>query len=482
MSSGNADVVLQLPARQQIDLLAQALLREYMHRKGYKGTLAAFDSENPRTEITISSRQLMTQLMQLHKMQDRNRMAASAATSSSASSKKSSQKEPSAANSGGLFSTIMEILCSYRIRKRAIRTIQSGNSDPASLEKLNVFLRTIGCGNEDSSDDEAMQLDAEKHRLLQEASIAAQQKAAEAANTAIANASILAKRDALRLKLEQLQAKTVKLEVFVAKAKKKDGKKGVNKKTADDGNVGNEGKQRSASADDNSSVTSSRRISANSALMNAMSLVSNLPVGTVKHASAQVGRNWVPSVGESAPMVGLASSTSSSSQSGPPVSNSSTPSFLAGNGFHLMADRGARSAAPEWEAPKSKPASLGRRRSADDDDSDGSDVPSPYRLGATVYDPDATRPGILIGASTRRSSTTSAQQRPAGGSPEGGGFQNLAASTTSLSANSSHSGSPTATGSGFHFSASDSPNQPIGTSEKRESSRKGSRRVTIIAE
>lgn len=59
--------VYSLPHDEQVDLLAQALLREYMHKKGFKGTLAAFDEENPRDERTISSRSVMGDLMALDK-------------------------------------------------------------------------------------------------------------------------------------------------------------------------------------------------------------------------------------------------------------------------------------------------------------------------------------------------------------------------------------------------------------------------------
>ena len=39
-----------------VELVSQALLREYMHKKGYKATLAKYDAEEPRTEQSISSR------------------------------------------------------------------------------------------------------------------------------------------------------------------------------------------------------------------------------------------------------------------------------------------------------------------------------------------------------------------------------------------------------------------------------------------
>ena len=67
----NAEAVMALPKKDRVDVLAQALLREYMHRRGFKATLAAFDAECPRTETTISSRQLMVALLSFSRIQDR---------------------------------------------------------------------------------------------------------------------------------------------------------------------------------------------------------------------------------------------------------------------------------------------------------------------------------------------------------------------------------------------------------------------------
>jgi hypothetical protein len=57
--------VYRLGEDEQVELLAQALLREYMHRKQFKRTLAAFDAEHPRDERTVSSRAVMYDLMHL---------------------------------------------------------------------------------------------------------------------------------------------------------------------------------------------------------------------------------------------------------------------------------------------------------------------------------------------------------------------------------------------------------------------------------
>mmetsp|Transcript_11903 Transcript_11903/g.21598 ORF Transcript_11903/g.21598 Transcript_11903/m.21598 type:complete len:613 (-) Transcript_11903:1318-3156(-) len=49
----------------EVELLSQALLREYMHKKGYKATWARYDDEEPRTAQTISSRKQMASLLGL---------------------------------------------------------------------------------------------------------------------------------------------------------------------------------------------------------------------------------------------------------------------------------------------------------------------------------------------------------------------------------------------------------------------------------
>ncbi|ORC92340.1 uncharacterized protein TM35_000045540 [Trypanosoma theileri] len=57
--------VHQMPHERQVELLSEALLREYMHKRKFAETLRAFDEENPRDSDTISSRALMSDLMAL---------------------------------------------------------------------------------------------------------------------------------------------------------------------------------------------------------------------------------------------------------------------------------------------------------------------------------------------------------------------------------------------------------------------------------
>eukprot|EP01064_Diplonema_japonicum_P027421 TRINITY_DN3958_c0_g1_i1.p1 TRINITY_DN3958_c0_g1~~TRINITY_DN3958_c0_g1_i1.p1 ORF type:complete len:321 (+),score=59.38 TRINITY_DN3958_c0_g1_i1:35-964(+) len=57
--------ILSCSRNEQVVELAKALLREYMHKRGYSRTLKAYDEEDPRTEYSISSRALMADMMLL---------------------------------------------------------------------------------------------------------------------------------------------------------------------------------------------------------------------------------------------------------------------------------------------------------------------------------------------------------------------------------------------------------------------------------
>lgn len=81
---------------EEVEQLAQALLREYMHKKGFLKTLQKFDVENPRNERTITSRAVMHCSMHLAPIVGR---------------------ELGTTNNKKLQVTFMELLCSYRLRK-----------------------------------------------------------------------------------------------------------------------------------------------------------------------------------------------------------------------------------------------------------------------------------------------------------------------------------------------------------------------------
>nr|CCC89397.1 conserved hypothetical protein [Trypanosoma congolense IL3000] len=101
------DFVGSLSVIEQVELLAQALLREYMHRRGYTKTLRTFDTECPRNERTISSRQLMRQLLEIPSNAFPSRLSGGDADDDG-KAKKKKKSQP----------TFMEELCSYRVQKR----------------------------------------------------------------------------------------------------------------------------------------------------------------------------------------------------------------------------------------------------------------------------------------------------------------------------------------------------------------------------
>ncbi|KEG11986.1 hypothetical protein DQ04_02101200, partial [Trypanosoma grayi] len=88
-----ASPVYEMPHERQVELLSEALLREYMHRRKFTETLHVFDEEHPRDNDTISSRALMSDLMALGTETQR------------------------AMKADGV-ETIMEMLCALRVRRR----------------------------------------------------------------------------------------------------------------------------------------------------------------------------------------------------------------------------------------------------------------------------------------------------------------------------------------------------------------------------
>ena len=104
----------------QHDLLAQALLREYMHRRGFKATLQVFDAESPRDGATVSSRAAMAGLLCWDDVAPRIALDASAKAAP----------------------PFMVQLCQYRLRKRELRRRAAAPAAAAAA-------------GEDSSDDDA---------------------------------------------------------------------------------------------------------------------------------------------------------------------------------------------------------------------------------------------------------------------------------------------------------------------------------------
>eukprot|EP00760_Papus_ankaliazontas_P012805 PhM_4_TR15565/c0_g1_i1/m.98406 len=90
-----------LSAPERVEELAQALLREFMHKKKYYKTLQQFDTEKPRTEKTIGSRSVMNDLMALTSVRERLTHSDDCEVDVKAA-------------------TIMEVLCAQRLGKRSL--------------------------------------------------------------------------------------------------------------------------------------------------------------------------------------------------------------------------------------------------------------------------------------------------------------------------------------------------------------------------
>eukprot|EP01065_Artemidia_motanka_P048176 TRINITY_DN7719_c0_g1_i1.p1 TRINITY_DN7719_c0_g1~~TRINITY_DN7719_c0_g1_i1.p1 ORF type:complete len:666 (+),score=182.92 TRINITY_DN7719_c0_g1_i1:93-2090(+) len=102
----------------QVDELAQALLREFMHRKNFLQTLAAFDRESPRSSRTIASRLLMGDMMHIQDTQRR-------------------MKEE-----GRDAETIMGMLCMLRMERRDRANAREGDDDSSNSDELEVLRRS----------------------------------------------------------------------------------------------------------------------------------------------------------------------------------------------------------------------------------------------------------------------------------------------------------------------------------------------------
>ena len=234
-----------LSKEQRIDELAKALLREYMHRKGYKKTLAAFDEENPRSESTISSRLAMNETMALGVMAARN---------------KATRNPP--------YATIMEMLCAHRLRKRNLvhqkaatsEVSEGGGEESGAAGKPTVCFDPNDFDNYNSSDEEA---------------------ALEGAVTAH------------RAAIEARKAENEELVAAGKKKKKKDKEQKKDKEKKKDKSEKGEKKKKAGGLDP--------------ALEAAKATVSSLPIGKDSSAALQRGSGWVPGANIHIPEVGLGS-------------------------------------------------------------------------------------------------------------------------------------------------------------------------------
>lgn len=134
-AAAGAEAIAALSTREQVDALAQALLREFMHRRGYTRTLQTFDRECPRNERTIASRQLMRQLLEIPSRFFPSRLSGGSGGVSNTASAQSrvpasrgGEKEEAGADGEQKHNTkkkvtptYMEELCSYRLQKREVQ-------------------------------------------------------------------------------------------------------------------------------------------------------------------------------------------------------------------------------------------------------------------------------------------------------------------------------------------------------------------------
>ncbi|CAD2219219.1 hypothetical protein AGDE_13855 [Angomonas deanei] len=138
-----AELVASLSEEEQAKLLAQALLREYMHKRGYRATLAAFDKENPRDEKTISSRAVMHELLNIPVegrpsrllLMIQKRLEEEEDSDSSEEETDKKKKKKKSAGKAPVALTFMEELCSYRLTKRDYELKKKGAYDAAAAVK-----------------------------------------------------------------------------------------------------------------------------------------------------------------------------------------------------------------------------------------------------------------------------------------------------------------------------------------------------------
>ena len=142
-----------LSRAETVEQLSAALLREYMHKKKYKDTLAQFDLENPRVPgKTITSRALMGELMGMDAIQSRNARRIQIAQAAA-------EIDGSNPDSVAELQTFMELLCGYRVRKRTLRKgVGYGAKEGSGSPQLVIDLQLGDEGQEgvvyDSSDEE----------------------------------------------------------------------------------------------------------------------------------------------------------------------------------------------------------------------------------------------------------------------------------------------------------------------------------------
>lgn len=346
----------ELSKEDAVEQLAQALLREYMHKKGAKATLAVFDEENPRTEKTIGSRAVMTSLMAMEAIQARHKQRPVPPT------------------------TFMEHLCAYRLRKRRMARGEAERDDADSSGDEGGSSAAVSQELQATRDRIA-----ELRRQLDAAKSDRDQRIAAAREAAAAKKPKRKSGDAPDPDVEGAQEKKTKKDKKGDKAEKTDKK------------AKKEKKEKKAAAGAGKGAFDPLGLTASSSLATEDSLLAS-GRRSGSGATGPVGHAWNP-MGATIPTVGLGKGgpAAADTEDAPP------PKFMAGSGMELMGTR-VRPIAPreDLKFTESDGKSPQRRRDSLEDSVSSYDYPSPEG-GRAKYDPSAQSAGGGLKREPRRS-------------------------------------------------------------------------------
>jgi hypothetical protein len=287
----------ELSPSEAVEQLAQALLREYMHRKGAKATLAIFDEENPRTEKTIGSRAVMTSLMHMEAIQARNKR----------------RPQPLA--------TFMEQLCGYRLRKRSISK-QSTHRDELDSDE-DATMRVPSAPPRDDVANATSRRDALHHRLQE---VTRAREAALAAVSAATPAGTKVKRE------KKTKEHTTDTGEPGHKAEKKSKKS--KKLSADDNPSGSRG-----NFDPLGLAGSTVNVNTNDLELSSSLLAAGRRGSWSAPSGSAVGQKWNPGSGSNVPEVGLGAGAGAVGTGAGDEGPRAPPKYLAGAGMELMGTR-----------------------------------------------------------------------------------------------------------------------------------------------
>ncbi|RNF18731.1 uncharacterized protein Tco025E_04539 [Trypanosoma conorhini] len=336
--------ITALSVREQVEALAQALLREFMHRRGYTKTLQTFDRECPRDARTIASRQLMRQLLEIPAHAFPSRLsgdgAAAAEDAEGADGKgRTKKKKPPPP-------TYMEELCSYRLQKREV---QQRRQEAEERRRAGAEAVPPVVDPSEAEMEEWRAAAAEKERCIAEARERRERKQR--------------KREKLRRKREEQRRQHEE----AAAAEGAGGAGGVARASHDA--VASHRHGMHCLRLDDANIELLRPMGGSGAALCAPAEPEVLfgPLdgrGEERPAAHAVGSHWMPCGGDlpgpgrGAPFIPDAPAPVSSATAG---ASERTPSFLVGEGMSLMSERmqaaKKRSALEDWRPPAPTAAS-----------------------------------------------------------------------------------------------------------------------------